>query len=470
MKTRITLFAFILNILCFSLDAATATWIGPATGGDWYSAANWSTLAIPEPTDSVSIPAGFTVTASDDVGTINRLHVAGKLIIDISGTLIVNQTESPNNFGIVTLAGGEIENNGLFSVINSVATSSNTVIEFADNADRDNKFTNIGIFMLDNTQGGYGSTLGKAIGVSMVSPDRTSTLKFGGVMDFRIKTGCCFIESNSGGILTLDGTLVMGSSSDYKNLRFIKIQGGSGVTIAPTADITVYSGFINSNGVINMQSSRTTEPGASFKNYGKLIIHGGAATTGYGIYFNPGATGTIHKFINAGTLSLDGIFPSGFFFLGGAFDTNTTVHNTSTGIFSLYSTSPTLQVIRTSNALTQASIINDGVINVSSPSISYSSTLVTLTNNGTINYNYIAGNKELFDFSGKVFYNGNEIIINMPTNENVNLILTDITGRTLQTATLQGERNSISINSLKGIYIVRLLTSKGSYSQKISID
>jgi len=318
MKTKITIFAFMLSIFCFSVNAATATWVGPATGGDWYSAANWSTSAIPTAADSVSIPAGFTVTASDDEGTINRLSVGGKLIITTSGTLIVNQTDSPNGSGIVALEGGEIENNGVFSVINSVTTSSNTVIQFADNADRDNLFTNNGIFSLDNTLGAYASTTGRGIGLDMVSPGRVSTFKFGGTMDFKIKTGCCLIETNGGGNLTLDGTLVLGSTNNYKDLRFIKILQGGSVKVAATANITVYSGFTNSsNGVINLQSATTTLPGSSFTNEGVVKIYSGAATTAYGLYFNAQGVAAINTLNNSGSLSFYGNYPKGAFYLGG---------------------------------------------------------------------------------------------------------------------------------------------------------
>ena len=110
MKTKITLFAFVLNLLCISIHAQTSTWVGPATG-DWGTASNWSP-AMPIATDSVSIPATFTVTASTNVGTINRLSVSGKLIIAASGSLSIEQTASTNTGAIVNLIGGQIENQG----------------------------------------------------------------------------------------------------------------------------------------------------------------------------------------------------------------------------------------------------------------------------------------------------------------------------------------------------------------------
>lgn len=467
MKSKITFLAILLSFICLSVNAQIATWTGPATG-DWSTAANWSTAATPLATDSVSIPAGSEVTISSDAGTINRLNVSGKLIIGANGSLTVDQSASPNGSAIVNLVGGEITNSGILTIKNTVVAASNTVIQFSDNADRDNKFTNNGTFTIDNTIGAYASTTGRVIGLGMVSPGRTSTFKFGGTMNFMVKAGGCLIETNGGGNLTLDGTLVLGSTSDYKNLRFIKIQVGGSVTVAPTADITVYTGFISGNGVINMQSAVTASPGSSFTNYGKIAIHGGTATTGYGIYFNPQAASALNTFTNAGTISVDGTFPLGFMYIGGNAAGITTVNNT--GTLSLYSTTPTLQVIKTAVTNNTVTIINDGTLNVSSADIVLTSTVAVFTNNGVVNYNYIAGIKQLTDFNGKVYSSGKEITVNLPVNEKAQFILSDITGRTLKVANVQGENNTFTMNNLKGIYIVRLLTAKGSYSQKISLN
>lgn len=470
MKTRITFLAFMLCIFCLSIHAQTATWTGPATG-DWSTAANWSTGSTPFSTDSVSIPKDFVVTVSEDAGTINRLNVSGKLIITGGGILTVEQTTSPNGAGIVNLIGGEIENNGTFTVKNSVTTASNTVIQFSDNADRDNKFTNNGAFTLDNNIGAYASTVGRGIGMSMVSAGRVSTFKLGGTMNFNIKPGCCLMETNGGGNLTLDGNLVLGSATDYKNLRFIKIQQGGKITIAQTATIVVYTGFVSGNGVVNMQSALLTEPGSSFTNYGTLVIHGGAATTGYALYFNPQAALSINKFRNEGYLYVDGTFPLGFMYIGGTPTGLTTITNTATGTLSLFNADPAAQVIKTGGTTNTVTIINDGTLNVSSAEIKLASTVATFTSNGTVNYNYVAGIKQLAaDFEGKVYSKDNEIIVNLPANEKAQFILLDITGRTLKTANLQAENNTLTTNNLKGIYVVRLLTSKGSYSQKISLN
>ena len=470
MKSKFTFLTIVLSFICLSANAQVATWTGPATG-DWSTAANWSTAAAPLATDSVSIPTGSEVTISSDAGTINRLNVSGKLVISGSGSLTVDQSASPNGGGIVNLVGGEITNNGVLTIKNTVVTASNTVIQFSDNADRDNKFTNNGTFTMDNTIGAYASTTGRVIGLSMVSPGRTSTFKFGGTMNFIVKPVGCLIETNGGGNLTLDGTLVLGSSTDYRNLRFIKIQAGGNVTVAPTADITVYTGFVSGNGVINMQSAITTAPGSTFTNYGKIAIHGGPTTTGYGIYFNPQTNpGALNTFVNAGTISVDGTFPLGFMYIGGAATGTTTITNQSTGIFSLYNSDPSIQVIKTAGTTNTVTLNNEGTLKVSSATITLASTVAVLNNTGTIIFDYVAGIKSITDFGGKIYSHGKTIEISLASNEDAQMILTDVTGKTIKTTVVKGEKNTIITNNLKGIYIVRLLTARGSYSQKVSLD
>ncbi len=470
MKTKITFLAFFISILCCSAHAQTATWIGSATG-DWSTAANWSSGSIPLATDSVSIPETFTVTISENVGTVNRLSVSGKLIISGAGSLTIDQTVSANKGSIVNLAGGQIENNGIIVLKNSNTTSSNTVLNFAESVN-DNKFTNNGIFTMDNTLGAYLPTIGRGIGTAQKKNDTstgTSTFKMGGTMDFMIKAGCCLIETDNGGNLTLDGNLVLGSTSSYKDLRFIKILGGGSVKVAATANITVYSGFTNAgNGVINLQSATTVAPGSSFTNEGIVTIYSGTATTGYGMYFNTQGAAAINIVNNSGRLSFYGVYPKGAFYLGGNATTGAnSLINTSTGVLTFASTDPAL-AFKIKDLSSAMIITNDGIVNLSSSSFGLGSGQ-TYTNNGTVNFNYVAGVKQVVDFKGKVFTSGENIIVNFPSAENAKMILSDLTGRTINVVELQNVNNTINTNNLKGIYIVRLIMNSGSYSQKICL-
>jgi hypothetical protein len=471
LKNRISLFTLLMGIgLFFSLSTnaqQTVIWSGP-DAGDWATAANWIPVA-PTATDSISIPAGKVVTVSTDAGMVNRLSVAGKLIIAASGTLTVDQAAYVLGGPIVNIIGGEIENNGTFTVKNSVTTASNTVIQFSDAA-TDNKFTNNGTFTLDNTIGAYASTVGRGIGLSQVTVGKVSTFKMGGTMNINIKPGCCFIESNGGGNLTIDGVTTIGSADSYKDFRFIKILNGGNVTTAATTNITFYSGFTNaSNGVINVQSANTVVPGSSFTNNGRLSVHGGPATAGYGIYFNGQAASALNSININGNLYFEGTFPKGTMFIGGNGAAINTLNVSATGVLTLNNVDPAYVVLKSSAATTPFIINNEGIINLSSAAHALG-TATVFTGVGLINYSYVGtGIKTITEFSGKVVAYGQTIEISLPANENAQMFLTDVTGRTIKTAFVQGEKNTITTNNLKGIYIVRLLTNKGSYSQKVSL-
>lgn len=469
MKSKITMFALLFSAVFFTTKAQVATWTGPAAG-DWDVPANWSTSLAPLAADSVSIPAGFTVTVTSDAGSINRLSVAGKLVIQTSGALTVDQTNSPNTSSIVTLSGGEIENNGVLTIKNSVEAASNTLIMFGDNADRDNKLTTTGVFTVDNTIGAYASLVGRVINLGMVTAGRVSTFKMGGVMNINMKPVSCFIESFNGGNLTLDGTLVLGSESDYKNLRFIKIVSGGKVTVASTADITTYTGFVSGNGVINMQSAGTTSPGATFTNKGKIAIHGGPTTTGYGIYFNPLASMALNTFVNEGTITVDGTFPMGYLTVSGTASGISTVNNQEGATLAFYNADPTIQVVKTAGTANKFTLNNAGTLKVSSSAISLTSTVAVVNNTGTIIYDYVAGVRSVSDFKGKIFAKGQNIIVNLPASDKGAIALTDIAGKVLKSIAVSGDNCTIDRVGLKGVYILRLSLQSGNFTHKLVLN
>jgi len=465
MKTKITLFAFVLNLFCISIYAQTATWVGPATG-DWGTASNWSP-AMPAATDSVSIPSTSTVTVSTNVGKINRLSVSGKLIIVASGALSIEQTVSSNTGAIVNLIGGQIDNRGTITLKNSVTSSSNTVLKFSESP-TENKFTNTGVFTLDNTVGAYASTTGRGIGLSQLT--NVSTFKMGGTMNFAIKTGCCLIETDGGGNLTIDGSVIIGSPTDFKDLRFIKILAGGSVTLAASANVIVYSGFTNaSNGVINLQSATSAVPGSSFTNNGSLIVKGGDATTAYGIYFNGQTSSSLNTFNNNGTIEFYGKFPKGTFYVGGTSGATNTLNNAVGAKLSLSNSDASAIVLKSTSATVLFALNNNGIINISTPTHSLYSG-ATISGTGTIYYNYVAGISKITDFKGKVYASGQSIIVSLPSTESAKMILTDLTGRIITIALVTGDLSRIPTNNLKGIYIVQLMMGNGVYSQKVSIN
>lgn len=470
MKLKITTFIFFLSISFLTVYSANVTWTGAATG-DWETPANWSSNALPLAADSVYIPVSTVVTLSTDAGTINKLAVSGKLIISATGALTVDQTANTvGSSPIVNLIGGDIENNGILIVRNSLSTSSNTCIKFSQST-RNNNLINNGVFTLDNTAGAYASITGRAIGLSQSTGNGISTFKMGGTVNLNIKSGCVFIESNEGGNLTLDGTNVIGSTLSYKNFRFARIIVGAGVggkiTIAPTADITLYSAFESAtNGIINLNGNSTTSA-CTFTNNGKFTIFSGSGTAGYGIFFNPGNSNVLNYFTNNGTMTVQGTFLNGnAVYVGGTGSGVSNLNNTATGVLTLSIPDPAVQVIKTAATNNKLTLVNDGVMNVSqTAAIAVTSTVAVITNNGTINYNVSTLNNEAKQKEQTIYAANGKLVINGNTEARV--VLTDLAGKTVKSTMLNAETNFIDIAGLKGIYIVRIRTITGNYSQKV---
>jgi hypothetical protein len=84
---------------------STVTWVGPATGGDWDTAANWSTNALPGSGDDVVIPANISIThTANNPDIVNSLSTNGGDAINVSGgSLAINATT--NVTGNLTLSG-----------------------------------------------------------------------------------------------------------------------------------------------------------------------------------------------------------------------------------------------------------------------------------------------------------------------------------------------------------------------------
>jgi len=460
MKTKITFFVLLVSMFCLKLSAAPVTWIGPVTG-DWATAANWSTSAVPGSTDDVIIPATFTVTVSTQAGIINSLVVGGKLVISATGNLNVEQTVKIDP--LVNITGGEILNVGTFKIKQTIAADNSLAIKFSDNVDTDGKFTNSGTFTMDLSARPNASA-SSSIQFSQVSPGRVSRFVFGGTMNFILLPQARIFGLGTGGSGELGGTYVYGSPTAYKDVRFIHMGSAGTILIAPTANLTIYAEYTNtSNGFISMASPLA---GTTLINNGSLTIHGGPSSGYCGLYFNPQVDYAICTFTNSGHFILDGTFPAGAIFLGGKGLGINTLNNQATGVMTLTNIDPTVQLIKT-GLTNPLAFNNDGLINVSTADFTYTSPNVVFSSNGNVKYNYLTGIKPVSDFKGKVYADGQHIIVSLSANESAKLVLTDITGKTIQTTSVQGEKSMILTNNLKGIYIVRLLMGNGSYSQKV---
>jgi len=447
---RLTVLSVLIGIgMLFSYNAfgAAITWGAPASG-DWATASNWTGGVVPGANDDVTIASGKTVTISSSLTKINKIAVNGKLIISVDGVLNVEQSVS--NTPLFDLIGGEVENAGLLTIKNTL-NNSNTVLKFSENSSRDDKFTNTGTLNLDNLAGSYSLSTGKCIGLSQTTSTRTMLLKLGGTLNLtNIKTSSKFIEMD-GAVATIDGSTTIGSSSDYKNWKFINIIANGNLTFATTANITMYSGLVNTDGAI---TASNTAVSGGVTNNGSLTIHNGSAVTGSAIYINPAAS-IATTFTNNKDIIIDGLSPVAAFNIGNAnASSSVTITNASTGTFSITNTSSSASAILTSVTPT-VTFTNGGTLNLAVPAASramyFGDNSATFTNNGTLNTNNaITGNDAT---TACIFNNNSTGIVNANLASDLSVIVSNnkkITFNNYGTVTGIGILAAGTFNTLTG--------------------
>lgn len=304
-----------------AVHAADVTYA--TTTGDWTDA-NWSPQA-PVNGDNIIIPSGAIVTVSTDVSLgntvkFNKVTVNGKLVVNSTGSLNIEQTVS--NSPILNVVGGEVVNTGSLIIKQTLANATTVCLQLSDNASTDSKFSSTGNLTIDNTLSTNASTSGRCISFYQTTAGRTAQLTLGGSLTLNVKTSTRFIELQ-GGQAQIDGVFTIGSASDYKNWRFMHLAPVTGtVTIASTANITMFTGFDSTNGCININSGAAGN--VSLINNGILTLNGGGTfttNTPYGISVNPQATSTTSSYgtlTNTGTINIAGNFPGGCLFMTGA--------------------------------------------------------------------------------------------------------------------------------------------------------
>src|ERR1035438_1785816 len=92
---------------CALCSGATVSWVGGS--GDWNTATNWSTGALPGTHDNVVIGAGASITVTHSSGTHTVQSVQSQQAFVLSGgSLTVSNTVQVNN--AFTLSGGTLVN------------------------------------------------------------------------------------------------------------------------------------------------------------------------------------------------------------------------------------------------------------------------------------------------------------------------------------------------------------------------
>lgn len=76
---------------------STVTWVGPATGGDWSQASNWSSGVLPGPQDDAVLPANVAITHSGGSDMIHGLTTGGGDSLSVTGGNMAISSDSTIN-------------------------------------------------------------------------------------------------------------------------------------------------------------------------------------------------------------------------------------------------------------------------------------------------------------------------------------------------------------------------------------
>ncbi len=253
----------------------TANWIGPATGGEWNTGANWDTGFPPlDATTNAFIGKGSNVNYNLPMAT------TGFGTLFNSGVLNINNTGF-NNTGIaVNAAGGGaalfVGNNGVINVTGNFGFCSNAIVSMAAGSSVNISGT---LFVGSNPFGGSGSSTAGASGVMT---------NFGG----NLTASATALNVNNATITAVCRLVIAGGTNNLGAYSEQRSPGGAG---APPALGT--SGLIISNGFVN-----TTSISVGNNAHGIIFLAGGTVTNSGTLTLKNGTLTRPARFLQTGGL------------------------------------------------------------------------------------------------------------------------------------------------------------------------
>ena len=303
-------------------------WINSA-GGDWNVPANWSTGAVPIPSQDVLIgaPAArhYVVTTSTDV-SIDSLLVGAGVTLNITGDLfsLTNADSDPlSNAGIIVIGiGAELEvgeadfhgtvvntnkldvSGGILDLLNVTVTNTGGIVEVDASS----------FLYLDRTS--------IAGGIVTVAGTLTST-GTSAINNASVSIGAAGLIEATGGTLTIDPSTVTNSGtieadgaqlviddSSVTNTGLLQATGGvNGVLVLDNTSVDNSGGTVvtTDDGTIEADLGATIELKGATIDYGTLTVAGTLTSTGTSAINNAsvsiGAAGLIEA--TGGTLTID---------------------------------------------------------------------------------------------------------------------------------------------------------------------
>ena len=303
-----------------SVSGAVIAWSGSGgTDTNWTNPLNWVGGVVPTSADQVAISGGYTVTISNDVGTIDKLVLntsaaaAPKLIITSTGVIDVNSPTAGQTQ--VTIAGGAIENAGTLSISCASYTGSAIALNFVNASGgfiAAGSYSGTGVLSINSVLATTGTC------INFAQSNATPTLTVDGIFVLSAPVGKWAITAASGSNTKINGngTLSAGTKDALVNFGLLNVTA----SVAPTT-VTIESG-VTLNSFTNFAYTTSSGPvylgsifGNTVTNKGTLNIGGNTSNTGI---YSGATTSIVNNFDNQGTINLSGAFITAAIATGGA--------------------------------------------------------------------------------------------------------------------------------------------------------
>ena len=292
---------------------------------------------------------------------------------------------------------------------------------------------------------------------------------------------------NNAGSMIFNKGLTLNSATVFNN--------NSGGNVKMSASITgtaIGATLVNNNlgGTFNFDvalNTTTALNALSFKNYGTIIGRGTFISNTFipqsGGIISPGnATNAIDKFTINGTpmdfsgttflMDVHGKTTGGADFDQVISSTASAAINMTGTIFNVIVGGSYTPVVNDQVTLFNASSTTVPLPQITgslgSPSASAWATTMNTANNGVLaKFIGVSAVEVIKVLNGKVYADGDAIVVSLPSDTNTQISITDLTGRMLKKISVAGGTTSLNLGGFKGVCIVNLLSSEGLYTQKV---
>lgn len=254
----------------------TATWIGPSSGGEWNTAADWNTALVP------GIGTNVIVNANTNVNYSTAMSAAGFGVLTNRGVLNISAAGF-NNTGIAMLNPGGtgkifINNGGVVNVTGNVGFCSNSVVTLSSGSAL-------------KISGSLWIGCGATGGASGATPGSFGTMTNNGGTLTANSTG---LNPGNGSVSTSALLVINGGTN---NLGTVSIKRSSGTAAFPPLGT---EGLVIYGGVVTMTNLNVGGSGGN--SYLSALIAGGVVTNVGNVLLNQVTSGRGSRLLQTGGL------------------------------------------------------------------------------------------------------------------------------------------------------------------------